>query len=42
MSDRRVVANLQKGLALTLLNRDVLHEGAIDAAIDAMLAEVFG
>lgn len=44
--DWRVVANLQKGLALMLLNRSGLHEGAIDATIDAMIdamiAEVFG
>lgn len=44
--DWRVVANLQKGLALMLLNRNGLHEDALDATIDAMinamLAEVFG
>ena len=44
--DWRVIANLQKGLALMLLNRDGLHGAALDATIDAMinamLAEAFG
>lgn len=45
-ADWRVVANLQKGLALMLLDRAYLHEDALDASIDAvveaMLDELFG
>lgn len=41
-----VFANLQKALALALLNRDALHpdalERTVDALIEAMLDEVFG
>lgn len=40
-----VFANLQKALALALLNRDVLHpqalEATVDALIEAMLDEIF-
>ena len=44
--DLLVFANLQKALALTLLNRSYLHAGAleatVDALIEAMLDELFG
>jgi len=44
--DWLVFANLQKALALALLNRDILdpqaRETTVDALIEAMLDEIFG
>ena len=45
-ADWRVVANLQKGIALMLLDRSLMHAEALDAAVDAVIEaicdELFG
>ena len=39
-ADWRVVANLQKGIALMLLDRSLMHAEALDAAVDAVIEAI--